>query len=107
MANNPANSRVALITGGATVVFKELLEETVSLDFLEVLRAHDFGTVLVQCGTYHETILKKLEDIKEQLGDGITISSFPFSDDLQERMKLCRGEKAQRLGGVVISHAGE
>lgn len=104
-SSNAAPGRVALVTGGATVVFKELLDETLSLQFLKTLRAHGFSKVVVQCGSLYAEISKKINVIETDAG--LTIEAFAFSHDLQELMKLCRGEPGVRLGGVVISHAGE
>ncbi|CAN8105753.1 unnamed protein product [Discula destructiva] len=100
---NSKTGRTAIITGGATVVFKELLDEAVTPKFLSALSAAGFETVYIQCGTYVDEINEKLEDIQHL---SLHIKVEPFMSDMKEKMKMCRGLRGGRPGGVVISHAG-
>lgn len=100
-----SQDRVALVTGGATVVFKELIDETLQATFLAVLKRHGFKKLLVQSGQYHETVLEKLRALNQK--SPIEIESFPFDSDLKGRMKTIRGHAGGQSAGIVISHAGE
>ncbi|PSR99022.1 hypothetical protein BD289DRAFT_67153 [Coniella lustricola] len=97
------HSRVALVTGGATVVFRELVDETLMPKFLTALQDHGFSTLLLQCGVYHDQVLAKLASREP---DNLTIEVFDFDPDLKGRMRICRGEANLQPAGVVISHAG-
>lgn len=98
------SGRTALVTGGATVVFKELLDEVVTPDFLTTLCKFGFTSVVIQCGVDHERIQQNIA----QMGDvNMNIETFAFSSDLKIQMKRCRGEVGVRPAGVVISHAGK
>ncbi|KAF3760819.1 family 1 glycosyltransferase [Cryphonectria parasitica EP155] len=97
------DGRVALVTGGATVVFKELIDETLAADFLNALQRSGFSTLLLQCGTYHGEVLQKLVNTKHE---NLTINAFDFDSNLKEQMKKCRGEANVQPAGIVISHAG-
>lgn len=101
------HDRVALVTGGATVVFKELIDEALQPSFLAALKRHGFQKLLVQSGQYHETVIEKLHTLDQNIMKGIDIESFPFDSDLKGRMKTLRGRAAGQSAGVVISHAGE
>lgn len=97
------NSRVALVTGGATVVFKELIDETLTPQFFQALQENGFSTLLLQCGVYHDEVMAKLSRGKP---DDLAIEVFDFDSDLKGRMRMCRGEAGVHPAGVVISHAG-
>ncbi|KAG8168749.1 hypothetical protein KVR01_001498 [Diaporthe batatas] len=97
--------RRLLVTGGATVPFVGLLEETTSLEFLQTLRAQDFTHVFLQCGSVHNQILARLNS--DGRGSGLQIETFDFCRDLKSLFKEhCRGEKGVRPAGVIIGHAG-
>lgn len=101
------HDRVALVTGGATVVFKELIDETLEPSFLAALKIHGFQKLLVQSGQYHETVLEKLHALDQVVTRGLDVESFPFDSDLKGKMKMLRGHAAGQSAGIVISHAGE
>lgn len=102
-----SNDRVALVTGGATVVFRELLDEVLQPEFLAALKKHGFRKLLVQSGLYHETVLEKLRAIGRPEKLDVEVESFPFDTDLKSRMRTLRGQAGGQPAGVVISHAGE
>lgn len=95
--------RMAIVTGGATVVFKELLDEVVTPDFIRALLDAGFENVLIQCGSYKEELHKKLVDIQHE---HLNIELEGFIHNMKEVMKECRGLAGIRPGGVVFSHAG-
>lgn len=97
--------RRLLVTGGATVPFVALLEETTGEDFLQALRDHGFTHVYLQCGAAHGQIEARLK------GDGhggLQVETFDFFRDLKSLIREhCRGEKGVQPAGVVIGHAGQ
>lgn len=96
--------RKVLVTGGATVVFKELLHEVCTPDFAAALKAHGFTDIDIQCGNELESFKFDLLDNKCGLG----VTTFGYSDNLKcEMWRLCRGEAGTKPAGVVIGHAGE
>lgn len=98
------SGRVALVTGGSIVTFKELINEVITPGFLDTLAHHGFTALILQCGDYVHEVDKKVA----QLGHvKIEIRTFAWDSNLLETMKLCRGEAGGRPAGVVISHAGE
>lgn len=104
------HDRVALVTGGATVVFQELIDEALQPDFLAALQRNGFKKLVIQSGPYHKTVLEKLRalhDAQAAKEGGIDVESFPFDADLKGRMKTIRGQAGRQSAGVVISHAGE
>lgn len=100
----PDSGRVALVTGGATVVFKELIDETLTVKFFDTLLLNGFSVLLLQCGSYHDQVMDKLPDLKK---DHLFVDAFDFKSNLKEKMIKCRGEAGVQPAGVVISHAGE
>lgn len=96
--------RTAIITGGATVVFKELLDEVVAPRFLRTLSGAGFENVLIQCGSYMSEIHDKLANIQH---DNLHIELKGFISNMKEQMRMCRGLAGVRPGGVVFSHAGK
>lgn len=96
--------RMAIVTGGATVVFKELLDEVVTPKFIRALCDAGFENVLIQCGNYKDELHKKLVNIQHE---HLTIELEGFVSNMKEVMKGCRGLAGVRPGGVVFSHAGQ
>lgn len=97
--------RRLLVTGGATVPFVGLLEESTSVDFLQKLHSQGFTHVFLQCGSAHDQILARLNS--DGYGSGLQIETFGFCRDLKSLFKEhCRGEKGVRAAGVVMGHAG-
>lgn len=105
------SGRVALVTGGSIVTFKELIDEVLTPGVLDALARHGFTTLLLQCGDYVHEVDAKVARLKEESGEdvvmGIEIRAFAWDDNLLETMKLCRGEAGVRPAGIVVSHAGE
>lgn len=108
MVPTSKSGRVALVTGGSIVTFKELIDEVITPGFLDALARHGFTALLLQCGDYVREVDEKVAQQQLQ-GDriGIEIRTFAWDSNLLETMKLCRGEAGVRPAGVVISHAGE
>lgn len=96
--------RMAIITGGATVVFKELLDEVITPKFIRALCDAGFENVLIQCGSYKDELHDKLVNVQHEHLD---IELEGFISNMKEVMKKCRGLAGIRPGGVVFSHAGE
>lgn len=98
--------RRLLVTGGATVPFVALLEETTGEDFLQELRDHGFTHVYLQCGAAHDQIEARLKG--DGRGESLQIETFAFCRDLKSlMMEHCRGERGVQPAGVVIGHAGK
>lgn len=98
--------RRLLVTGGATVPFVALLEETTGEGFLQALRDHGFTHVYLQCGAAHDQIEARLKG--DGHGESLQIETFAFCRDLKSLMKEhCRGEQGVQPAGVVIGHAGK
>lgn len=99
-------SRHILVTGGATVPFKELLLEAITPEFLAALKAHGFAHLHIQCGDYLDEMRKKTKEIGNV--DGPEIDTFGSHPDLKALMEiLCRGEAGVKSAGVVVGHAGK
>lgn len=96
--------RMAIITGGATIVFQELLDEVVSAKFFRALVDNGFETVLIQTGAYEKEVNRLLADLQPL---ALKIEVVPFLPNMKDHMELCRGLIGGRPAGVVISHAGE
>ncbi|ROW08189.1 hypothetical protein VPNG_06893 [Cytospora leucostoma] len=95
--------RKVLVTGGATVPFKELLHEVCTPDFIATLKAHGFTDIDIQCGSELDSIKFNLLDNK----CGLDVTTFGYNDNLKHEMaRLCRGEAGFKPAGVVIGHAG-
>lgn len=95
---------MAIITGGATVVFQELLDEVATPKFLRALSDAGFVNVLIQCGSYKEKLREKLANLQHE---HLIIELEDFVSNMKEVMKDCRGMADGRPGGVVFSHAGK
>lgn len=95
--------RVALVTGGSIVTFKELIDEVITPGFLDTLVRHGFSTLILQCGDYAHEVDRKIALLGKV---DIDIRTFAWDSNLLETMKRCRGEAGVQPAGVVISHAG-
>lgn len=97
--------RSALVTGGSQVVFKELIDEVITPNFLGILYDNGFTSLSLQCGTYLEEVEEKLATIADSK---IKISAFASVPNLREVIEqACRGLAGGQRAGVVISHAGK
>lgn len=106
-SNDGSMGRRLLVTGGATVPFVALLEESIGEAFLQALRDHGFTHVYLQCGAAHDQIKARLKGDSRSDG-GLQIETFDFHRDLKSLFREhCRGEKGVRPAGVVMGHAGE
>ncbi|KAK7739132.1 N-acetylglucosaminyldiphosphodolichol N-acetylglucosaminyltransferase catalytic subunit alg13 [Cytospora paraplurivora] len=95
--------RKVLVTGGATVPFKELLHEVCTPDFIATLEAYGFTDIDIQCGSHLDAINSELLDNK----CGLIVTTFSYNNNLKREMAhLCRGEAGNKPAGVVIGHAG-
>lgn len=106
MALADKTGRVALVTGGSIVTFKELIDEVLTPGFIAALADHGFTALVLQCGDYVDEVDKKVTQLRARRR-GLEIRTFAWDANLLETMKLCRGEAGGRRAGVVISHAGE
>lgn len=101
----PVNvGRTAIVTGGATVVFKELLDEVVTAEFFNALFDAGFERVYIQSGAAADEIRERVANIQHKL---VSVQVTGFMAEMKETMKECRGLRDGRPAGVVISHAGE
>lgn len=103
------NGRRCIVTGGATVAFRELSDEVLKPDFLKALANNGFTHLDVQCGKYFDELKEKLTSIDTF---DIRVTCFPFDKNLKSRFAALRGGlrdggKERVPSGCVISHAGE
>ncbi|KAL9608401.1 MAG: hypothetical protein Q9167_006764 [Letrouitia subvulpina] len=102
-------SRTCFVTIGATASFDQLINATLSPDFLQALQASDYTTLTLQYGKNGQQIL---EEFRETVASGrrrdygIEVTGFDFNKQgLGQQMKTAKAGKS-RQEGVVISHAG-
>ncbi|KAB5539413.1 hypothetical protein GE09DRAFT_317711 [Coniochaeta sp. 2T2.1] len=95
--------RKCFVTTGSIASFRPLLEEILSLRFIQALIDHGFTFMEIQCGPDLEYVQNKLAKLRQV---PIDITTFSLSSDIKEKMLECRGEQGVRHAGVIIGHAG-
>jgi UDP-N-acetylglucosamine transferase subunit ALG13 len=103
----PRLPRHCLVTTGSMASFRQLLEEVLSPPFLHALVDHGFDHMEIQCGPdlgFVESRVVGLGPAAVPLS--IRFFSFAASEEMQQKMLLCRGEAGRRHAGVVVGHAG-
>ncbi|KAJ3517050.1 hypothetical protein NM208_g14762 [Fusarium decemcellulare] len=99
--------RSCLVTVGATVGFKNLIESVLQPTFWEYLRSQGFTELHIQCGPDVEWATSKLASQGQHVPSGLTIDIFDVRKNLmKEEMTLCKPADGNRHLGLVISHAG-
>lgn len=101
--------KVCFITIGATAAFDQLLEATLSREFLHALASLEYTNLLLQYGKNGQKILERLN---LSIGPGkinrhgIEIIGFDFNTKGLAQEMWCTKAAKDRAEGVVISHAG-
>lgn len=109
MASTPGSlEQFCLVTVGATVGFKTLIEEVIHPEFWLFLRSKGFTHLRIQCGPDVPWASLRLASFKDETPKGFEIEVFESSKNLmKEEMTLCQAKNGIRRQGVIISHAGE
>ena len=105
----PKPQKVCFVTVGATASFDSLVKATLSPQFLEALKTHDYTELRLQHGKDGQKVLEEFGRSKGTMGEGVqdlSISGFDFNKrGLGSEMRAAKGE-GNCMEGVVISHAG-
>ncbi|OIW29085.1 hypothetical protein CONLIGDRAFT_645224 [Coniochaeta ligniaria NRRL 30616] len=96
--------RRCFVTTGSIASFRPLLEEVLSLRFLQALVDHGFDALEVQCGPDLAWFEAQLAHRRSP--PPLRIEAMSWAEDIRENMLECRGEAGVRHAGVVIGHAG-
>lgn len=103
------SQKVCFVTVGATASFDSLVTATLSPQFLEALKTHDYTDLRVQHGKDGQKVLdefKRSKDTKTAGLQDLNIHGFDFNKQgLGSEMRAAKGE-GNFAEGVVISHAG-
>lgn len=99
--------RQCFVTVGATAGFRPLLSDVLKPEFLNCLADHNFDLLKVQCGEDFEWFDAQVKSLSlPSRSSSVRIERFAFTENMTKHYVRSRGEKAVRLPGVVVAHAG-
>ncbi|PHH80385.1 hypothetical protein CDD82_1794 [Ophiocordyceps australis] len=99
--------RHCLVTVGATVGFRELIQQVLEPIFWAFLRHEGFTSLHIQCGPDISWASTRLIELQDELLPELQVTVFDVKKNLvQDGMVLCKCVEGHRLQGLVISHAG-
>jgi beta-1,4-N-acetylglucosaminyltransferase len=102
-----SEQQYCLVTVGATVGFKTLVDGVLHPTFWEFLRSKGFTNLRIQCGPDIPWASRKLSSLQGEIPEGFDVHVFELSRSLmKEEMILCQARQGVRSQGVIISHAG-
>lgn len=103
----PQLERTCLVTVGATVGFKKLVDTVLLPSFWQYIASQGFTQLHIQCGPDVAWVSKQLRRVKNDIPSELTIDIFDVKKNLmKEEMTLCKDVAGKRQLGLVISHAG-
>ncbi|KAM0344600.1 hypothetical protein ACHAPU_007374 [Fusarium lateritium] len=104
---SPHLDRVCLVTVGATVGFKKLVNSVLLPSFWQYLASQDYDELHIQCGPDISWASKHLATLKDDIPPSLNIDIFDVKKNLmKEEMMLCKDADGKSRLGLVISHAG-
>ncbi|PHH61243.1 hypothetical protein CDD81_621 [Ophiocordyceps australis] len=99
--------RHCLVTVGATVGFKQLIQQVLEPAFWAFIRDQGFTSLRIQCGPDISWASTRLVELQDELVPELEVTVFGVTMNLvQDDMVLCKRAEAHRLQGLVISHGG-
>lgn len=102
-----SSEQFCLVTVGATVGFKTLVEGVLHPEFWHFLRSKRFTHLRIQCGPDIPWASQRLASFQHEAPEGLEIQVFETSKNLmREEMTLCQAKSGIRRQGLIISHAG-
>lgn len=100
-------NRYCLVTVGATVGFRELVDGVLHPGFWSFLRSQRFTELHIQCGPDVDWANSQLAARQNEVPKDLVIDIFGVRKNLmKEEMTLCKLVEGKRSLGLVISHAG-
>ncbi|RDA90206.1 hypothetical protein CP533_0471 [Ophiocordyceps camponoti-saundersi (nom. inval.)] len=99
--------RHCLVTVGATVGFRALLEPVLEPSFWLFLKAESFTTLHIQAGPDARWASSRVAALRHEMPSGFDVQVFDLTADLmRDQMLRCKARDKVRERGLVISHAG-
>ncbi|RCI08373.1 hypothetical protein L249_8835 [Ophiocordyceps polyrhachis-furcata BCC 54312] len=99
--------RHCLVTVGATVGFRALLEAVLEPSFWLFLKAESFTTLHIQAGPDARWANSRVAAVRHEMPPGFDVEVFDLTADLmRDQMLRCKARDKVRERGLVISHAG-
>jgi beta-1,4-N-acetylglucosaminyltransferase len=106
-ATTDPSEQFCLVTVGATVGFKSLVQEVIHPEFWNFLRSKGFTHLRIQCGPDIPWAAMRLASFQHESPKGLEVQVFETSKNLmKEEMTLCQSKPGARRQGIIISHAG-
>ncbi|PFH58294.1 hypothetical protein XA68_13898 [Ophiocordyceps unilateralis] len=99
--------RHCLVTVGATVGFRALIEPVLEPSFWRFLRDEAFTALHIQAGPDARWAAARVAALRHEMPTGFDVDVFDITADLMRHQMLrCKAREAVRAPGLVISHAG-
>lgn len=99
-----------LVTVGATVGFRPLVDEVLHPDFLLALKSLGYTQLYVQCGPDKDhggSLVAALPPPEQYSGKPFKIFVLGYTQDMMAYMRSCASKEGARAEGLVICHAGK
>lgn len=99
--------RHCLVTVGATVGFRALVQQVLDPAFWAFLRSRAFTALHVQCGPDAAWASAALSELQSSGEDALAVDVFDVKTNLtRDEMMRCKAQGRRRIQGLIISHAG-
>ncbi|EEH20753.1 hypothetical protein PABG_02984 [Paracoccidioides brasiliensis Pb03] len=104
-------AKLCFVTVGATAPFNALVSEVLGEPFLKALKDNDYTDLLIQYGQLREAVIQEFKlqseaTTKEKYGLNVTGFDFNLAGLKNEMLAVKADAKANKVEGLVISHAG-